>query len=254
LTFIGRRRSLAWADNMSRWFTPAVIMLAVSLFACATGPRSEAPTGGECAAFGANGALVLWLGPLDVQPGESVPLRVLWRDELGGMVEVPGACVDSWEIGDADIATLSADRRTMNVRANAADGATTSVTARIGARTVSDPLNVYRSADRPLVGRWRQDTNECGDSKPVAELVFTADGRYSVTWVPFETYKDYWGQWRLDRSAGTLALSVEGGNYVPADRVDSGRIEVRGEILDLGAASLGSPRDGQRCTAPFHRY
>ena len=86
-----------------------------------------------------------------------------------------------------------------------------------------------------------------------AELVFKADGHYSVTWVPFETYKDYWGQWRYDRSDGSLQLSVDGGNYIPPDRVSSGRIEIRGDILDLAATSLGSPRDGRRCAAPFHR-
>ncbi len=104
-----------------------------------------------------------------------------------------------------------------------------------------------------LVGTWAQAEAECARAEPVRELVFTADGRYSVTWAPFETYKDYWGAWRYDAATGVLTLSVEGGNYQPSDRVLSGEVRADARQLSLGAISLGAPEQGGRCTAPFRR-
>jgi hypothetical protein len=74
-----------------------------------------------------------------------------------------------------------------------------------------------------------------------------------VTWLPFETYKDYWGAWRYDARTRVLALTVDGGNYQPADRVLSGEVSADAHQLTLGALSLGSPQHGARCTAPFRR-
>src|SRR5262245_30983913 len=107
----------------------------------------------------------------------------------------------------------------------------------------------------PLVGYWRQRSEECGAAAPIYELVFQADGRYSVTWLPFETYKDYWGRWRHDRATGALELTVEGGNYIPPDLVTSGVIHLEANALTLGQISLGSPRrEGEApCHAPFRR-
>ena len=53
--------------------------------------------------------------------------------------------------------------------------------------------------------------------RSIGELEFRADGTFSVTWVPFETYRDYWGRYTLDLRTGRLNLQVETGNYVPPD-------------------------------------
>lgn len=105
----------------------------------------------------------------------------------------------------------------------------------------------------PLIGTWRQDRTECGDAAPVAELIFRADGQFSVTWFPFETYKDYWGAWRYDEATRLLALSIDGGNYIPQDFAPSAVINVDAHQLSLGAISLGAPPNHEvaRCTAPF---
>ena len=104
-----------------------------------------------------------------------------------------------------------------------------------------------------FVGTWHQIEAECGSAEPVRELIFEAGGRYSVTWLPFETYKDYWGAWRYDARTRVLALTVDGGNYQPADLVLSGEVSADAHQLTLGALSLGSPQHGARCTAPFRR-
>jgi hypothetical protein len=229
----------------------AALIAAVGLLGCATAPIAP-PEEGSCASFSGRGAFVLWLRPLDVQPGDTVPLRVLWRDELGGFTEIPQRCVARWSIADARVGALSVDGTSILVRDDAPSGATTAVSARIGASSVTGELHVYRREDQPLVGLWRQTEDDCGDDTPIVELVFSADGRYAVTWIPFETYTDYWGRWRYDAQTGALELSVDAGNYMPGD-VRSGRIALSGDAFDLGDASFGSPREGQRCTAPFHR-
>ena len=104
-----------------------------------------------------------------------------------------------------------------------------------------------------FVGTWHQDESECAGAQPVRELIFSADGRYSVTWMPFETYKDYWGGWRYDARTRVLTLTVDGGNRVPTDAVLSGEASADAHQLTLGAISLGSPREGARCTATFRR-
>src|ERR1700756_2565489 len=88
-----------------------------------------------------------------------------------------------------------------------------------------------------FVGTWAQAEAECAGAQPVRELIFTADGRYSVTWAPFETYKDYWGAWRYDAATRVLTLSVDGGNYQPSDRVLSGEVSADAHQLSLGAIS-----------------
>ncbi|MFZ2029188.1 MAG: hypothetical protein WAU68_02680 [Vitreimonas sp.] len=112
---------------------------------------------------------------------------------------------------------------------------------------------VTATASPALVGTWHQVAAECAGAEPVSELIFEPGGHYSVTWVPFETYKDYWGAWRYDARTRVLTLTVEGGNYQPADRVLSGEVSADAHQLTLGALSLGSPHEGARCSAAFRR-
>ncbi|MFC2172281.1 hypothetical protein ACFLU6_06575 [Acidobacteriota bacterium] len=78
--------------------------------------------------------------------------------------------------------------------------------------------------DSPLVGTWREvGQYRCGSGEeivpldPILELVFEDDGTFSVTWLPFEYYKDYWGNFSLNPDQSTLNLSISYGNFVPGD-------------------------------------
>ncbi len=60
--------------------------------------------------------------------------------------------------------------------------------------------------DNPLLGGWRQSgwklctpapSLPAGSiDPPVEELLFNPDGTFSVTWTPFERYRDYWGHYK----------------------------------------------------------
>ncbi len=102
-----------------------------------------------------------------------------------------------------------------------------------------------------LVGQWRQAEIDCGIALDVRELEFGANGRFSVTWRPFETYRDYWGRWSFNERTRELELVIDGGNNRPADFVGQGRITLSEGTLHLGEISLGSAYGRGPCTAPF---
>lgn len=85
------------------------------------------------------------------------------------------------------------------------------------------PVVVYTDKTHPLVGLWRQTGFQCkptgGVNMPVTgtinELEFRASGWFSVTWAPFEVYRDYWGTYKLDPAKSSFSLKIERGNYVP---------------------------------------
>jgi hypothetical protein len=118
-----------------------------------------------------------------------------------------------------------------------------------GRRLMSTKLYVFTPESDPLVGNWREtsqvgcDGSETGKPEaPVEELEFRADGRFSVTWRPFEIRKDYWGTYAYDLKNQTLSLVVEGGNDVPAimDREGAFSVDQTGR-LTLKGMWLGSP-------------
>lgn len=107
--------------------------------------------------------------------------------------------------------------------------------------------------ENALVGKWRQQDGQCGVTLDVKELEFRADGWFSVTWRPFETYRDYVGSWSFNERTRELELTIEGGNNRPSDFIGQGRIRLSENLLDLGDISLGSAYGRAPCVAPFER-
>ena len=82
---------------------------------------------------------------------------------------------------------------------------------------------VIESASAPLVGRWQvkgiigcDGAQHAPQSQLAKELIFDANGKFSVTWRPFESYVDYWGDYVYDSDRKQLSMIISGGNYVPA--------------------------------------
>ena len=132
------------------------------------------------------------------------------------------ACAN-WAVTPAEGASISTDGL-LTVAADAANGSVYTVSADVeeGRRIVAIDVHVFDPDENPLVGFWHEEAQfTCGEGETVVlednigELEFRADGRFYVTWRPFEEYRDYWGTYTFDLAAGTLALSVEGGNHVP---------------------------------------
>jgi hypothetical protein len=125
------------------------------------------------------------------------------------------------------------------------------------------PANTTRTAAAsPLTGLWHQREAACpgGGRAPasVEELEFEAGGRALVTFVPFETYHDYWGPYRYDAATGAFAMEVERGNSIPADLDLEGRATLapNGELVieDMYFGTVhGEPAGARNCTLHFIR-
>ena len=93
-----------------------------------------------------------------------------------------------------------------------------------GRRLVTAEVFIYVPEANPLVGYWREEAQfACGSGEAISpethieEFRFKADGSFSVTWFPFELYKDYWGDYEFDLTTGELTMVVDSGNYIPED-------------------------------------
>jgi hypothetical protein len=164
---------------------------------------------------------------------------------------VPAACLE--EVVLSGPATLQADGRTVTINADAAPGAVVQVEGKVGEAGLSGRILVYLEEAQPLVGRWSQPEEACANegAEPVRELIFRPDGTFSLTWTPFEIYRDYWGTYTF--TDGLLTLIPEGGNRIPPDAGFSGRVELGSGTLRLPTALFGAPVQGVACAAPFQR-
>jgi len=124
------------------------------------------------------------------------------------------------------------------------------------------PANTQAAATTPLTGLWHQTGATCpgGGRAPasVEELEFEPGGRALVTFVPFETYHDYWGPYRYDAATGALAINVERGNNIPPGLDLEGRATLapNGELAIEGmyfGAVHGEPAGARNCTLRFIR-
>ena len=134
------------------------------------------------------------------------------------------------------------------------------LTGRLGDQPLEAQIRVVTPEQAPLRGTWRQASATCPDGvapTPINELVFDAAQRFSVTWTPFEVYKDYWGTYRFDAADKSFSAEVEGDNQRPANLDLSGTASVSGNELTLENLWLGDPSQmaaaASRCTYRFVR-
>jgi hypothetical protein len=187
------------------------------------------------------------------RPGTSVGITPTVDMSPAGTQALPLRCTSGWKVTGP--ARLSTDGTRLEIAPDAPPGDVVSVSFRHAGRTAETRLTVIGRDEVVLTGTWSQRSTEgCEATDPVRELVFQPGNRFAVTFVPFETYQDYWGTYEFDPASGRLLLKVEGGNNVPA-RLDlegkagleSGRLTLR-EIF-LGSKSGFVPVGG--CTYVF---
>jgi hypothetical protein len=199
---------------------------------------------------------------LQMQPGET-------REFLLGVVECcyvfePVEARAIWSVEPTIGATIDPQSGAFSVDPTTPSGSVFTVSADVenGRRVVSIEVHVFTPAQNPLVGNWMEEVRfACGSGEEVipeeriGELSFRADGSFSVTWQPFEIYRDYWGTYSYDLARGTLDLVVAGGNYVPKD-IDGGgqfSLDDEGQLI-LSDLWLGSHRGGEIFAGCGHRF
>jgi hypothetical protein len=169
-----------------------------------------------------------------------------------GTAELPLRCTSGWSV--AGPAKLSADRKSVVIAADAPAGATVSVRFSHGGKPVEKGFRVVAKDEIVLTGRYSQRSLEgCTAHEPVRELELKPENRFSVTFLPFETYQDYWGSYSFDPATKRIRLTVDGGNFVPSNLDLEGEAELEGGRLRLRDLFLGSRDGGPRsgCTYRF---
>ena len=184
--------------------------------------------------------------------GAVVRLTPMVDRSPAGTAEIPPRCTSDWAVTGP--AALSADRKSLTIAADAPPGAVVHVRFRHDGKPVSTQFRVVAKDEIVLTGRYSQRGLEgCPAVEPVRELEFRPENRFSVTFVPFETYQDYWGSYSFDPATKRLRLTVEGGNFVPPNLDLEGEAELAEGRLRLKDMFLGS-RDGppqSGCTYQF---
>ncbi|HEX8469372.1 MAG TPA: hypothetical protein VF620_16370 [Allosphingosinicella sp.] len=168
-----------------------------------------------------------------------------------GTAEVPLKCTTRWSVSGP--ATLSPDRTFVTIAPDAPPGSIVTVRYHYGP-PVEARFKVVARDEVVLTGRYSQRSLEgCSPAASVGELDFRPENRFAVTFMPFETYQDYWGTYSFDPATKRLRLTVEGGNFVPSNLDLEGEAELvegRLRLKDLFLGSRdGEPRSG--CTYVF---
>lgn len=93
----------------------------------------------------------------------------------------------------------------------------------------------------PEHGYWKEVGG--GGGRQIQELHLHKRG-FSVTFNPWGTYKDYWGNYSL--KDGALVLRVEGGNELPKFKRPIGTLQMQGDkYLTISNIRLDYKRPGQ---------
>ena len=197
---------------------------ALTLTACATpGPEESGspnrPLAVDLTCPREPGYLVLGASPAVARQGAQLTISASVSPAPWSATPLPTACLREVEISPAGAATLGPGAETLTLAADATPGSLITVTARYGQETGRMELRVVGRDEVVLTGTWRQERVKCDPGlepgEPIRELKFTGDGRFNVTWQPFESYVDYWGPMTFDATTGAIVLTPEGGNFTP---------------------------------------
>jgi hypothetical protein len=207
-----------------------------------------------CPAFEGGGYLFN-IEKRSVETGSQFELRPYFMARPGSFEPLPTACLNNIKISDPNFGSVEKtdnDQILIQVSDSAETGSLVYITAHYLTQSIMGRYTAYDSAASPLIGRWSQDKTTCAPGSHIEELIFSADETFSVTWQPFESYKDYWGQYEYEAETGQLTLKVEAGNNIPPD-VMSGKIRLSDDAFEALTASFGTADGKYSCSNPFSK-
>lgn len=235
---------------------PVAILLVPCLALAACVPKSQTGPGGtpldtECYPPGWNFPFVA-TDTTVYRQGAVVRITPKVDMSPAGTAELPLKCTYGWSLSGP--AKLSADRKSLAIAADAPVGAAVTIGFTFLEKPAQASFKVVAKDEIVLTGlRSQRSLEGCSAPEPVRELEFRPENGFSVTFVPFETYRDYWGSYAWDPDTGRIRLTVVGGNFVPGNLDLEGEAELKDGQLRLKDLFLGSrdgaPRSG--CTYLF---
>lgn len=110
-----------------------------------------------------------------------------------------------------------------------------------------DPREGYTHS-KPEHGYWRQVVTGTQSKTEIIQELHLHDEGFSVTWHPFEYYKDYWGTYKFSENDQTIVFTVDTElfNYIPADINNSGKLVMEApDRIRFEGVWFGSPESGE---------
>lgn len=215
----------------------------------------------DCSAFANDRFMVLSASPATARQGETLMLRARVPQGPYAPKQVPITCLTDWVVSPPGAATLSSADGRLTIAMDAPAPEILTLTAQAPGGQVQLKTTLVGRDEVVLTGRWSQIEIDCGDAhpprEPVRELEFDALGGFTVTYMPFETYRDYWGQAAFVAAEERLTLTMTGGNATPSDPILNGaaRIDSEGRLI-LDGFNLGEREPTERpgpCRYTFSR-
>lgn len=189
------------------------------------------------------GTLVISLGLLEMAPGESrqLPMPMVFTSPHSPPDSLATYCQVRWSAEGG--ATVDGSGR-LTIARDALPGSTIEVRAHVDTVIARKDIHIVDPAPNPLAATWSQNTDPVctngarSSDAIIRELVFNRGGTFTVTRMPFETYRDYWGSYTYDASTGKLRLTVVGGNVPPLFRSTEVVARVVGSELVIEGTAL----------------
>jgi hypothetical protein len=183
---------------------------------------------------------ILWGDSLQLQPGESMQMKVGTVECCYVFEEVEARV--QWSVQPTEGVSIDPRTGMLVVDGDTPHGSVYTVYADIerGRKTLELTINVYTREGNPLVGVWGETGQilcgtweEVTPVEPIGELAIGANGELTVTWHPFEIYTDYHASYTYDLGQDTFSFETTTGNYIPPDLDTSGwfSIDEQGRLI-----------------------
>lgn len=252
----------------------ACLVAAVSAVALAAGQSPRAQAADECV-NDPEARLVVGNGDtIALRPGASAKLSVTCR--ICCWIDSGVEAHVAWSLQPGSTAaTLDPRTGALTIAASAPIGTKLTVVAELTTRSekrrAEGRVLVIDPRPQPWAGLWTETSRlacaspgKAGGPDPtpadkaplIREFMLNEDGTFTVTWFPFERYKDYWGTYTVDRQTGAVTFTVTGGNHEPGKEADlSGTLRLEpGSGLVLSDLYLGAPSGSTPPRACGHRF
>ncbi|MDO8297154.1 MAG: hypothetical protein Q7T19_12035 [Caulobacter sp.] len=228
----------------------AVLSLALPRAALAETPPLTGAALAEACRDAKGDAYRLFVTPEITRQGAELKVQAVGigpNNPWGG--PLPLACLKHWKLSVPAAATLSADHSRLIIADKAVPGTQVRLTAEFDGKTAAVDFTVVAREAVVLTGYWSEVGDaDCPAGEPLLrELHFIDGGKFEVTWMPFERYIDYWGDYSFDPATGAIVLKPTGGNHVPADADLDGKASTGDDgLLHFSGFFFGSPRGGPK--------
>ena len=238
----------------------AAFCAALALAACAQAPEADGVaerviTDHEACAYNP----AIFLNPVIARQGAE--LDIIVQEPVGAFAprEIPAALLTAWKATPEGQVTLARDGSKFSILPTATPGTDVTLSASFcGKRDITRTIRIVGRDEPVITGYWREESKQCAretPTSPVNEFEIRDIGEFSITYFPFESYRDFWGKYVFDAKAGTLAMSIDGGNRVPSSAKLSGKVSLTPDgKLVLDGFFLSQPESaGGLCTYTFKK-